>query len=118
VAVVAICVADLPLADLPLWQLAQPVVMPVWSNLAPPANEVVELWQVSQAAVVGMWLDDLPFAVVLLWQLAQPLVIGLPELSIWLKPLAGVQALFLWQVPQSAVVATWFPGLPTAEVPL
>ena len=35
VAVVAMCVADLPLADLPLWQLAQPVVTPVWSNYAP-----------------------------------------------------------------------------------
>ena len=35
----------------PLWQVAQPLVMPVWLNVA-PANDVVDLWQVSQTAVV------------------------------------------------------------------
>ena len=34
-AVVATWAVDLPLADFPLWQLAQPVVMPAWLNLAP-----------------------------------------------------------------------------------
>ena len=37
------------------WQPAQPVVIPVWFIAAPPLNEVVELWQVSQAAVVDTW---------------------------------------------------------------
>lgn len=39
----------------PPWQLAHPLVMPVWF-IAVPAKLVVDLWQVSQAAVVGMWL--------------------------------------------------------------
>jgi hypothetical protein len=34
-AVVATWVAGLPVAVLPLWQLAQPDVMPVWLNAAP-----------------------------------------------------------------------------------
>ena len=42
-----------PAKVLPLWQVEQPVVMPVWFIVV-PANDVVDLWQVSQAAVVGM----------------------------------------------------------------
>jgi hypothetical protein len=45
-----------------LWQLAQPLVMPVWF-IFPPLKLVVELWHVSQVAVVAMWVDDLPNAV-------------------------------------------------------
>jgi hypothetical protein len=41
----------LPFAVVPLWHEAQPLVMPVWLNVA-PVNVVVLLWQVSQAAVV------------------------------------------------------------------
>jgi hypothetical protein len=50
-AVVWMCVADLPNAVVPLWQVAQPLTMPVWLNAA-PKNVVVDLWQVSQPAVV------------------------------------------------------------------
>ncbi len=43
------CVPDLPVAALPLWQLAQLVaaVKPLWSTLA-PAQLAVDLWQLSQ----------------------------------------------------------------------
>jgi len=44
--------AGLPKAVVPLWQLAQPVLMPVWFIAAPPLKLVVDLWQVSQAALV------------------------------------------------------------------
>ena len=50
-AVVAIWVLGLPSAVDPLWQVAQPVVMPVWF-IAPVLNVVVDLWQVSHDAVV------------------------------------------------------------------
>ena len=66
------CLVDLPMAVEPLWQLAQPLVMPVWFILL-PAKVAVLLWQVSQATLVAMCLADLPTAVVPLWQLAQPL---------------------------------------------
>ena len=50
---VAICVADLPVAAVPLWQLPQGCVNVVWSTVA-PSQEAVDLWHVSQAAVVRM----------------------------------------------------------------
>jgi hypothetical protein len=56
-----------------LWQLAQPVVMPLWLNTA-PVKVVVERWQVSHAAAVVTWLADLPVARLPLWQEAQPVV--------------------------------------------
>ena len=64
------CVADLPVAEVPLWQLAQLVatVKPEWSM--PVAGSHAEvLWHVLQAACVGMWLADLPAVVFPLWQL-------------------------------------------------
>ena len=105
-----VCVG-LPLAVVPLWQLAQLLVMPVWLILA-PANEVVLLWQVSQAAVVTMWVVGLPLAVVPLWQLAQPGDAGV----IILAP--ANEAVLLWQVSQAAVVTMCVVGLPLAVVPL
>ena len=90
-------VFDLPLAVVPLWQEAQPVVMPAWLILA-PVNVVVLVWQVSQAACVTMWVFDLPLAVVPLWQEAQPVV-----MPAWLI-LAPVNVVVLvWQVSQAAV---------------
>jgi hypothetical protein len=41
----------LPVAVLPLWQLAQPELTPEWLNLA-PEKLVVLLWQFSQGADV------------------------------------------------------------------
>ena len=63
-----------PLAVLP-WQLEQvPGATPVWLNAA-PANDVVDLWQVSQPALVVICVAVLPLAVVPLWQVAQPVTI-------------------------------------------
>ncbi|OIN93538.1 MAG: hypothetical protein AUJ20_03750 [Comamonadaceae bacterium CG1_02_60_18] len=85
--VVLMCVAFLPVALLPLWQLAQLValVKVLWSALAPLQVEV-DLWQLSQPAVVWIWLLFLPVAVLPLWQLEQLLV---TETLAW--NLAGVQ---------------------------
>jgi hypothetical protein len=52
----------LPLAIVPLWQLAQPVLMPVWFMVG-AANDVVFLWQESQLNAVGICVAGLPFAV-------------------------------------------------------
>ena len=67
--------AFLPVASVPLWQLAQLVatVKVLWLTLA-PVQTVVDLWHDSQVAVVAMWLPDLPVATVPLWQLAQLVV--------------------------------------------
>ena len=60
-AVVGICDPDLPVAEAPLWQLAQLVaeVKPLWS-MPVAGNHALVLWQVPQAAWVGMWPDGLP----------------------------------------------------------
>ncbi len=72
-AVVETCVPDLPVAIVPLWQVAQLPVATVTEvcNLA-PTKLVVDLWQLSQAGheVVGKWVLVLPSAVVPLWQFA------------------------------------------------
>ena len=75
-AVVAMWVAGLAftVVKLPPWQVAQPVVMPVWFITA-GLKAVVDLWQVSQAAVVGICVAALSLAVVPLWQLEQPALI-------------------------------------------
>jgi hypothetical protein len=44
-------VADLPVALLPLWQLAQFPVMPAWLNVA--GVQPVVLWQSSQTLFVA-----------------------------------------------------------------
>ena len=66
----AMCVADLPLAELPLWQVAQvPGATPVWLNVA--GIHAVVRWQESHAAVVAICVAGLPFPVDPLWQVAQ-----------------------------------------------
>ena len=73
------CVADLPVAAVPLWHDAQFVVAlnTVWSTLADD-QLLVDLWQLSQLPLTPAWmaLDGLPAAGAKppLWQLAQPLV--------------------------------------------
>ena len=42
----------------PLWQVEQPLVIPVWFMVV-PAKLAVDLWQVSQLAVVGIWFVPL-----------------------------------------------------------
>jgi hypothetical protein len=58
---VGICLADLPFAVVPLWQLPQPLVTPVWLKFT-LAKLVVLLWQDSHAAVVITCVADLPVA--------------------------------------------------------
>ena len=84
--VVTKCVADLPLAVVPLWQVAQlPGVTPVWVKVA--GVHAVVRWQLSQDSVVGRCVGVLPFAVVPLWQVAQ--VPGVTP--VWLN-VAGIHA--------------------------
>ena len=65
------CVADFPVAVVPLWQLPQFVaaVKVLWSTFAPV--QAVVLWHVPQLAVVARWLPGFPDAVLPLWQLEQ-----------------------------------------------
>ena len=62
-AVVATCVAFLPVAVVPLWQLAQVPVTPLWLNVT-VLQLLVDLWHVSHAAVVVTCVAFLPVAVV------------------------------------------------------
>lgn len=66
---VGMWVADLPLALVALWQLAQLVadVKPAWSMPLAGVKPLVE-WQLSQGSVVTTWLAVLPGAVDPLWQ--------------------------------------------------
>jgi hypothetical protein len=75
-AVVGTCVPGLPLAALPLWQVAQLVaaVKVPWSGFA-PVQMAVDLWQLSHT-VTPLWIGvaGLPTAgeKLPLWQLAHP----------------------------------------------
>src|SRR6185369_9273465 len=108
-----IWVALLPVAPLPLWQLAQLVapVKPLWSTLA-PSQLVVDLWQFSQTvwplctAVVGLMLA---------WQVAHWLVTAS---CVWFQRL-GFHAVVLWQAMQFVVpTGMWVALLPVAPLPL
>lgn len=78
------CVAGFPVAVLPLWQLAQFAMIPVWFIRA-PANVTVLLWQVSQGTLVTMWLGGFPIEATPLWQAAQP-----PVTPAWLNLAPGL----------------------------
>ena len=77
------CVAGLPAALLPLWQVVQLVaaLKVLWSTRA-PAQVVVLLWQLSQLPVTPLWVAvvGLPVAPryeppgVIVWQVAQPVL--------------------------------------------
>jgi hypothetical protein len=86
----AICVALLPVAVAPLWQLKQPEVTPAWLNTA--LAQVPVTWQFSHWLSVGMWAACLPPAATPLWQLKQ-----FPLTPLWSNT-APVQVLVLWQV--------------------
>ena len=62
---VVMWVADLPVAVVPLWQLAQVPVTLEWLKFA-GVQAVVE-WQVEHSAVVGIWVAVLPVALEPLW---------------------------------------------------
>jgi hypothetical protein len=104
------CVGVLPFAVVPLWQDAQPVVMPVWFIAAPPLKLAVDLWQVSQAALVTMCVAGLnngvtPANAAPLWQVAQPLV-----MPAWFMVVPAKLAVDLWQVSQLVAVGIWLFG--------
>ena len=82
---VGMCVGGRPLADTLLWQLAQPLMMPLWLNTA-PAQPMVE-WQASHSSVVSICVGPLPCACTPLWQEEQ-----LPRTSTWSKFTAGLKA--------------------------
>src|SRR5256885_10441475 len=63
-------VGDMPVAETPLWQLAQLLVTPTWLNSAPPQLSVV--WQASHSRSVTMCVGPLPCACTPLWQGGQP----------------------------------------------
>ena len=65
VLVVLMCVAFLPVAVVPLWQLKQEPVTALWSKLT--LVQLLVVWQVSHWALVLMCVDDFPVAVVPLW---------------------------------------------------
>jgi hypothetical protein len=53
-----------PLNVLPAaWQVAHPLVIPAWFIAVPGPNAVVDLWQLSHAAVVGMCPVPIGFGV-------------------------------------------------------
>ena len=69
-AVVEICLAVLPEALLPLWQVAQlPTVTVLWLNVA--GSQAVVRWQLSHEAVVGKCDAVFPVALLPLWHVAQ-----------------------------------------------
>jgi hypothetical protein len=57
---VARWLVPLPVARWPLWQLLQPLVMPVWSKAA--GSQATVEWQVSQGSLVWMCPGGLPVA--------------------------------------------------------
>jgi hypothetical protein len=70
-------------------------------------------WQLAQLVSVVMCVVPLPVAFAPLWQLKQ-----LPVIPEWSKPVAGFQAVGLWQFPQALSLAMWLTGLPVATEPL
>src|SRR5256885_13200243 len=83
-------VGGMPVADTPLWQLAQLLVTPRWLNIAPPQLSVV--WQASHSRSVTMCVGPLPCACTPLWQGGQP-----PRTRGWAEVTARVPATGGWQ---------------------
>src|SRR2546430_11478210 len=96
-------VGGMPVADTPLWQLAQLLVTPRWVNSAPPQLSVV--WQASHSRSVTMCVGPLPCACTPLWQGAQ-----LPRPRGWAKLTARVPATGGWQPAHWAGGRVWVAG--------
>lgn len=62
-AVVWRCVAGLPEAAVPLWQLAQVPMTSAWLTVL-AGDQAVVVWQSAQLVLVAMCVADLPVAVV------------------------------------------------------
>ena len=106
----------------PLWQVAQPELMPVWlmAPVTNPPGTVVLLWQTEQSCVVAMWFVPLETGVTFwnalpLWQVAQPEL-----MPVWLiVPVTNPPGIvvLLWQTEQSCVVVKWFEPFETGVTP-
>src|SRR2546423_13191408 len=83
-------VGGMPVADTPLWQLAQLLVTPRWVNTAPPQLSVV--WQASHSRSVTMCVGPLPCACTPLWQGE-----ALARTRGWAEVAARVPATGAWQ---------------------
>src|SRR2546429_4896195 len=97
-------VGGMPVADTPLWQLAQLLVTPRWVNTAPPQLSVV--WQASHSRSVTMCVGPLPCACTPLWQGEQ-----LPRTRGWAELTAGVQATGGLELAHWSVVRMLLAGL-------
>src|SRR5256886_3245345 len=97
-------VGGMPVADTPLWQLAQLLVTPRWVNTAPPQLSVV--WQASHSRSVTMCVGPLPCACTPLWQGEQ-----LPRTWGWAKITPGVPAVDVWQLAHWAGGGVGLAGL-------
>src|SRR5256885_10444400 len=101
-------VGGMPVADTPLWQLAQLLVTPTWLNIAPPQLSVV--WQASHSRSVTICVGPLPCACTPLWQGEQrPRTRGGSKLT------ARVQAMGVWQLAHRAAARMWVGGLAVAR---
>ncbi len=103
----------------PVWQVAQPDVIPEWLKVA-PAKVVKLLWQLTQSPVVAIWFDGFETGVTPVkdcpvWQVVQPEV-----MPVWfIAPPAKLVKLVLWQTSQDWVVGRCAAGFPvTPPVPL
>src|SRR2546423_5011818 len=101
-------VGGMPVADTPLWQLAQLLVTPRWVNTAPPQLSVV--WQASHSRSVTMCVGPLPCACTPLWQGEQP-----PRPWGWAKVTAGFQAMDVWQLGHRSGERMWVARLAGAR---
>src|SRR6266581_3446388 len=105
----------------PLWQVAQPLAMPLWFII--PGTKLTALWHSEQACVVGRWLLGLvvPVAVAKLvvevWQVEQSAVVATCPAGL-LTGVTPVKARPLWQVAQLATIPAWFIAVPEKAVNL
>ena len=94
------CVADLPNATVPLWQLAQVPVTCAWSTSTAGLQLFVE-WHLSQRLLLATCVPDLVCAVTPSWQLEQ-----VPVTSLWSTPMSGNQPVEIWQASHVLDVLT------------
>ena len=99
------------------WQVAQPLVIPLWFIGVPGPKAVVELWQVAQSVLVGMWPAPCGLGVTptnttplvpTAWQVLHPLLI-----PVWfITPEFGPVLPFAWHSVHAWVVGMWLAGMP------
>ena len=76
--------AGFPVAVVPLWQVAQDCVNPLWLNLA--GSHDCAIWHEEQSVTVGIWLAGFNLAVLApprLWQPSQVFGVPLKTPLIW-----------------------------------